>query len=123
MIPEVNDVREFINTSKSDFAIQSVIDFIAQAESCLVGLGLDDNQITLTMIYAVAHQVTLMDGGQVTSERNISGNALSWAAPQGTGLSSTTFGQMLKSMPGASCIESLINKSDIQVFSVGRRCS
>lgn len=118
----VEEVRNFVTTSKPDVVIQSLIDFMAQAEPCLIGLGLTEEAANLIMIYAVAHQLTMMDGGQVTSERNIAGAQMSWAAPQGQGLASTTWGNLVLQHPGASCINDLINRSDIQVFSVGRRC-
>lgn len=118
----VSDVRDFISTGKPDAVIQLLIDSIEKAGPCLEGLGLSDDEIKLVMIYAIAHQLTLMDGGQVTSERNIAGNQVSWATPQGQGLASTTWGNLVLQHHGASCINDLINRSDIQVFSVGRRC-
>lgn len=121
-IPTTEEIRAFISTGKPDAVISSLIAFYSQAQSCLVGLGLSDETINLIITYAVCHSLTMIDGGQVTQEKNISGNSLSWAAPKGDGLSSTTFGTMLNSMIGSECIEALINKSDIQVFSVGRRC-
>lgn len=121
-IPTIEEIRDFINTGKSDAVITSLITFFSQAEACLIGLGLSEETINLIITYAVCHQLTMIDGGQVTQEKNISGNSLSWAAPKGDGLNSTTFGIMLSSMIGSECIEALINKSDIQVFSVGRRC-
>jgi hypothetical protein len=116
------NVNEFYQSGKSDFAIQSVISVIDAADACLDGAGVPEQQQALLKIYAVCHQLTLMSGGQVTSESAMTGDSVSYAAPsKAQGLGSTTWGAMLKSMPGASCIEALLNKSDIQTLSVGRR--
>jgi hypothetical protein len=123
-IISTQDVNDFYYSGKSDFVIQSVIQFIDGADDCLDAAGISEDQQTLLKIYAVCHQLTLMSGGQVTSERAMTGDSVSYAAPAtSTGLGSTSWGAMLKSMPGSDCIETLLNKSDIQVFSVGRRCS
>ena len=117
------DVNEFFYSGKTDFVIQSVIQFIDGADACLDGAGVPEDQQMLLKIYAVCHQLTLMSGGQITSERAMTGDSVSYAAPAAAnGLGSTSWGAMLKSMPGSDCIEALLNKSDIQVFSVGRRC-
>jgi hypothetical protein len=120
--PTVIEVIEFTGTNKPNAVIQSLITFMEAAEPCLLGAGLDEESRKLIKIYAIAHQLELMSGGQVTSESNIAGASVSYATPTGMGLASTTWGMLLKGMAGASCIEALINKSDIQVFSVGRRC-
>lgn len=119
----VEDVNAFYSSGKPDIVVQSVIDFISTADACLDGAGISDEQQKLLKIYACCHQLTLMNGGQVTAERSMTGDSVSYAAPAAAkGLDSTSWGMMLKSMPGASCIESILNVSDIQVFSVGRRC-
>lgn len=119
----VNDVNDFYASGKSDNVVQSVINAIDAADVCLSVSGATEDQQKLVKIYACCHQLTLMNGGQVTSERSMTGDSVSYAAPAAAkGLDSTSWGMMLKSMPGASCIESILNVSDIQVFSVGRRC-
>lgn len=122
-IISIQDVNEFSATGKSDFVIQSVIDMIDGADACLDGAGIPEAQQALLKIYAVLHQLTLMSGGQIKSQSAMTGDSVSYHAATGTGLASTNWGTMMKSMPGADCIESLLSKSDIQVFSVGRRCS
>lgn len=119
----IQDVNDFQATGKSDFAVQSVIDMIDGADACLDGAGIPEAQQKLLKIYAVQHQLTLMSGGQVKSESTMTGDSVSYHAATGTGLAASNWGAMMKSMPGADCIEALLNKSDIQVFSVGRRCS
>ena len=122
-IISIQDVNEFSATGKSDFVVQSVIDMIDGADACLDGAGIPEAQQVLLKIYAVQHQLTLMSGGQVKSESSMTGDSVSYHAATGNGLEASNWGMMMKAMPGASCIESLLNKSDIQVFSVGRRCS
>lgn len=122
-IISIQDVNDFQATGKSDFVVQSVIDMIDGADSCLDGAGIPEAQQVLLKIYAVQHQLTLMSGGQVKSESSMTGDSVSYHAATGTGLTSSNWGAMMKAMPGADCIEALLNKSDIQVFSVGRRCS
>lgn len=120
-IISIQDVNGFQETGKSDFAIQTVIDMVDGADACLDGAGIPEAQQTLLKIYAVLHQLTLMSGGQVKSQSAMTGDSVSYHAATGTGLAATNWGVMMKSMPGADCIEAILNKSDIQVFSVGRR--
>ena len=115
------DVNEFHSTGKSDFVIQTVIDTVDAADACLDGANIPAPQQTLLKIYATLHQLTLMSGGQVKSASSMTGDSISYHAATGSGFDATNWGLMMKSMPGASCIEDILNKSDIQVFSVGRR--
>lgn len=122
-IISIQDVNDFYASGKSDMVVQSVIDMIDGADACLDGAGIPEAQQRLLKVYACCHQLTMMSGGQVKSESSMTGDSVSYHAATGTGLAASNWGAMMKSMPGADCIEALLNKSDIQAFSVGRRYS
>lgn len=117
----VQNVNDFYDSGKPDIVVQSVIDFISTLDAQLDAANIPASTQKLLKIYACCHQLTLQSGGQVKSAGAMTGDSISYQTANGQGLLATNWGMMLKGMQGAEIIESLFNKSDIQVFSVGRR--
>lgn len=110
------DIEAFYGETNAAVA-QSLIEFINQADACLDGQQVPDASAKLLKIYGVCHMLQMQSGGAVTSERSMTGDAVSYAAPA----AGTNWLAMMRSMTGADCVEALVNRSSIQVFSVGRR--
>ena len=118
----IGDIAAFYGAEAPTQVIQSIIDVVDGANACLDGAGISDAQQKLLKIYAVCHQLTMQSGGQVKSASSMTGDSISYNAASGAGIGASNWGVMMKSMPGSDCVEAIFNKSDIQVFSVGRRC-
>lgn len=107
----VQDVRNCISTGKNDAAIQSFIAVIDTADTCLDANQIPDAIQQVLKTNAVAHMLQLADGGQITSERDQDGASVTVATPKtGSGLSATTYGELVLTMQGADCIRAVIDQ-------------
>lgn len=107
----VAEVRDCVNTTKSDGMIQNLITMIDGADQCLDANMVPDATQTVLKINAVAHLITLQDGGQVKSQRSFTGESVTVETPKtGSGLAATTFGELVLNLIGGDCIEALINR-------------
>ena len=112
-----SEVIAFSGVDAQQTVVQSLIDFVDQADPCLDGQQVPDASAKLLKIYGVCHMLQMQSGGAVTSERSMTGDAVSYAAPA----AGTNWLAMMRGMAGADCVEALVNRSSVQVFSVGRK--
>lgn len=83
---------------------------LSAADPCLQNYS--ESQQELAKAYAIAHLMVQQSGGQVQSDRSPTGASVTfqqWKG-EGTGLDSTRFGAILRSLPGGECIEPIVDK-------------
>lgn len=111
VIITVTEVREICATNASDTAIQILIDFVDQADDCLDLNQVPEETQRVLKLYTVCHMLTMQDGGSVKSERDMDGESVTFGkAFDKDGLGATSYGSLIQSMPGYSCIAALIDK-------------
>ncbi|WP_106478111.1 DUF7370 family protein [Phytohalomonas tamaricis] len=105
----------------ADAMIDGYIALVAQADTCLDKNKVPDETQRLLKINAVAHLMTLAQGGQIRSQSAPSGASRSFATPTGQGIELTNWGSMLKTLDRYGCITSLLenDKERPMVMSVG----
>lgn len=107
----IDEVKEVIPTEVSDSIIQALICFIDQADTCLESNSVPDATQKILKLYAVAHMLTMQSGGQVKSESDMDGASVSYnVGNYEKGLSSSEYGNMVKSMDTYGCISALLSK-------------
>lgn len=110
----------------ADGDIDMYIGVVARADQCLDAAQVDDDTQRLLKLNAICHLLTKKMGGQVKSQSDFEGASISWEVYQakGYGLSSTTFGQQIKSLDFSRCFAFLDQKQGRFMQSTGRNaCS
>lgn len=116
----IDQVKEFYPTSLSDSVIAGLITFVAQADACLDANQVPDDIQTVLKLNAIAHSLMQIDGGQVTSERSMTGAAVTFKETGSKfGINSTPYGQVVASLDLNGCLTSLY-KSQRFLKSIGR---
>jgi len=107
----IEEVKSVYMGAASDAAIQSVIDFVALADDCLDSNSIPDAAQKLLKTYAVAHMLTVQDGGGVRSESDMDGESVTFAnAFNKAGLGMSQYGALIGGMNGYSCIAAIMDK-------------
>lgn len=106
----------------SDSDIDMYIGVAARADQCLDNNQIDDDTQRLLKLNAICHLLTKKMGGQVKRQSDFEGASISWQTYQseGYGLSSTTFGQQIKSLDFSNCFGFLDQKQGRFMQSTGR---
>lgn len=123
-----SEVKAFCPTAGglSDADIDMYIGVAGRADACLDNNQVDDDTQRLLKLNAICHLLTKKMGGQVKSQSDFEGASISWEIYQakGYGLSSTTFGQQIKSLDFSGCFSFLDHKQGRFMQSTGRNaCS
>ena len=106
------DIRSNCPTSLADPAIQALIDFVSQADTCLDSSVIPDPTQRLLKVYAVCHMLTMQSGGGVKSESDMDGESVTFANVfSKAGLGGSHYGSLLSMMPGYSCIAALLDNA------------
>lgn len=122
----VNDVKAGFATTVPDSEIQMLIDIVDGADSCLDAAAVPEARQTALKIYAVRHMLQMQANGgkgSVRSESAPSGASRSYAGwAGGDGLSSTSFGSLLKQLDTTGCVTGILeNDGNFMMLSVGRK--
>lgn len=114
------DVQSYGITG-AEAMIDGYIALVDQADACLDKNEVPDETQRLLKINAVAHLMTLAQGGQIKSQSAPSGASRTFATPTGGGFNLTNWGSMLKALDRYGCITGLIenDKARPLVMSVG----
>lgn len=105
------DINDFYPSGASDAVINALIAFVSQSDACLDSSGIPDEAQKLIKTYAVCHMLTMQLGGGVKSESDMDGESVTFANSfSKQGLLGSSWGSMLRSMPGYECVSGLIDK-------------
>ena len=116
----IEQVKEFYPTALPDSVIAGFIAFVAQADACLDANQVPDDIQTILKLNAIAHSLMQIDGGQVTSERSMTGATVTFKETGSKfGINSTTYGQVVASLDLNGCFTSLY-KSQRFLKAIGR---
>lgn len=103
----VEEVKS-MGVSAPDVIIDGWIDTAAQADTCIDGLGLTDNQVKLSKLNFIAWQLNAASSGNVTSETSKTGASRSYAVGNGQ---KDRFETAFRSSPASKCLVSTLTPS------------
>lgn len=95
-----------------DTIINGWIDTATEADACLGGLGLTDNQVKTLKLTFIAWQLDTATSGNVSSQSSKTGASISYKDGAGE---KNRFEKAFKSMRGATCLLNVIRQQN-QVF-------
>lgn len=113
-------------TTISETQVNLLIAIVGEADTCLDANAVSASKQTMLKVAGVRHMLTNMGveqsgKGAVTSESAPSGASRSYRPPTGGGLSSTSYGALLKQLDVYGCVTSLLeNNGFVSLRSVGR---
>jgi hypothetical protein len=111
----IQDVQDFYPNTLSNNMISRLIDFVSAADTCLDANAVPEAAQELLKLLAVAHLLSVQSGGDVKSETDMDGASVTFRDIK----SSSPFIDQLRSMPGYSCIQSLVDKPKRFAAAVG----
>lgn len=103
----ITKVKSLVPNASNE-AVGMYLELFDEADACLANYPKSVQELTKAL--AIAHMLTMNNGGQVTSERTRTGASASYAVWTGQGLLSTQFGQQLNGLPSGQCVISLFSK-------------
>lgn len=111
----VQDVKDFYPNSLPDSVILRYINMFAQADQCMDDNGIDTFSQEIVKLTAIAHMLSIQQGGTVVSETDMDGASVRFKESKG----STQYIDQLRSLPGYSCISRFIDKPRRFAVAVG----
>jgi len=102
----IQDVRDFFPTSAPDSVVNRYIALMAQADTCLDANNVPEVSQELLKLTAIAHLLTVQQGGGVKSETDMDGASVTFRDSKGQ----SPYIEQLRSMQGYSCVQSIIDK-------------
>ena len=109
----VEEVKAITATDLPDYIIQAYIDQMNQADDCLNGSGLTDDQIKAVKMAGVRHIITLGERGGVSSESTKTGASRGYF--DADSINSTQYGKQIQTLSGGQCILNIMG-SDSRVY-------
>lgn len=116
----IQDVKDFAPTSVPDSVINRYIALLATADQCLDEKGVPQPSQELVKLYAIAHMLTMQQGGGVKSETDMDGASVTFAGMSQSG--ETSYLEQLKSLDGYGCVKAIVNNSRQKRFSASVGC-
>lgn len=111
----IQDVKDFYPNELPDSVITRYIGLLAQADTCLDKNSVPEVSQELLKLTAIAHLLTVQQGGGVKSEQDMDGASVTFKGTKGA----SPHIEQLRSMQGYSCVQGLVDKPKRFAASVG----
>ncbi len=100
------DVNNFYPNSVDDAIVQIYIDTVAQADTCLDNNSVSDPQQKLLKLNAVAHLLSMQQGGGVKSEQDMDGESVTFRDSK----YASSYLETLRGLEGYTCVQPYVDK-------------
>lgn len=113
------EVKDGFSTGASDADLAAYIAVVDQADACLTANSVDEAIGKQLKILGVRHMAAMADGGDVTSQRSVSGAARTFAQTKSP--YQTNYAAMLAQIDTYGCVMAIVsNGGKVQLRAVGR---
>lgn len=100
------DVNNFYPNSIDDTIVQIYIDTVAQADTCLDNNSVSEPQQKLLKLNAVAHLLSMQQGGGVKSEQDMDGESVTFRDSK----YASSYLETLRGLEGYTCVQPYVDK-------------
>lgn len=100
------EVNNFYPNSVDETIVQIYIDTVAQADTCLDNKSVSEPQQKLLKLNAVAHLLSMQQGGGVKSEQDMDGESVTFRDSK----YASSYLETLRGLEGYTCVQPYVDK-------------